>query len=135
MWLTSVTTILLCFSAAVVCIDLPTIVADYVKFKGFDAITLLSCPTRSNVQSWNLMSKNGFLFQLVDFAKGWNLTRVESEANCRQIIVLDLSCPGFESLIRTLSDQDASRVIAAPSFCITRKKTRLGLRENCSQSC
>lgn len=107
MWLTSVTTILLCFSAAVVCIDLPTIVADYVKFKGFDAITLLSCPTRTNVQSWNLMSTKGFLLQLVDFSKGWSLTRLESEANCRQIIVLDLSCPGFESLIRTLSDQDA----------------------------
>lgn len=107
MWFTSVAPIILCCSAAVSCIDFPALVADYArKVKGFDALTVLSCPTRTKVQSWNLISTQGILFQLIDFTQGLKLSRVESESNCRQLIVIDLSCPGFQELIVDLSDQD-----------------------------
>lgn len=83
------------------------LVENYAKeVKGFNAITVLSCPSKFNIQSWITATSNkDYLFQYVDITHGLNLTEKGDEMNCRQLIVIDLECPGFSRIILELSEQ------------------------------
>lgn len=83
------------------------LVEDYAKeVKGFNAITVLSCPLKFHIESWITATTNrDYLFQFLDMTKGCNLTEKDDEMNCRQLIVIDLECPGISRIIIEWSQQ------------------------------
>lgn len=88
-------------------VDYFNIVEDYSRnVKEFNAITVLSCPTRFNIEGWITAHPFAdYLFQFVDITERLNLTIMENEPNCRQLVFLDLSCPDANRIILQLSDE------------------------------
>lgn len=87
-------------------VDYFSLIEDYSRnVKSVHTITLLSCPTRFNVNSWiTANSTPEYLFRFVDTTAGdLNLSPIVIETNCRQLIALDLGCPGYKRIIAQLS--------------------------------
>lgn len=88
-------------------LDYLHLIQDYSRnVKDVHAITILSCPSRFNLQAWTTANATpDFLFQFMDITQGLQLPRVQSEANCHQVVVLDLGCSDYEQILMELSDQ------------------------------
>lgn len=97
----------LSWSGTVLSVDHLSVLLNYSRnIRGFTSLTVLSCAESFNLRSWIFATNHSFFLQFVDMNSFWNVQKLSEDRNCHHLVVLELSCPGYQSAIKTLSRYD-----------------------------